>query len=323
MPTTVRLFSPDDYRAVAAVHSAALPDDPWTQKQVRFSDEHRDPRCRAQRWVAEDEGRIVGFAGYDQSAMLYHPRRFILDGAVGPRHQLRGVGSVLYDRLMSAIVPGDPLSLRVPAIPEDRGSAIRFLKDRGFREAFRAWNLLLDLRTFSASASDQTDSGLRAQGFEIRTFRELESDPLRGQKLYELVAEVQADEPTPEPVALPSYEHFVTKMLTAPELIPDAFFIAVSLSSGEYGGLSFVWSTPDATLVRSGLTGVRRRYRRRGLAFALKLRTIEFARARGCTRMSTSNAAPNEAMLAVNDRLGFVKQQALIDFVLQPVRVRA
>ena len=314
----VRLFSPADYPAVAAVHSAALPDDPRTAEEVRFSDEHRDPRCLAQRWVAEDGGQVVGFAGYDQSAILYHPRKFLLHGAVRPGHQFRGIGSALYDRLRAALVSADPISLRVQEVAEDRAPTIHFLQTRGFREVFRAWELLLNLQSARGAAPVESGSAMQTQGLEIHTLRELESDSARDAKLYDLVREVQADEPTPEPVNLPSYEHFVNNMLAAPELIPDAFFVAVSRSSGEYAGLSFLWSTPDAALVRGGLTGVRRQYRRRGLAFALKLRTIEFARSHGHSQISTSNAAPNQAMLALNERLGFVKQRAFIDFVLEP-----
>ena len=56
-------------------------------------------------------------------------------------------------------------------------------------------------------------------------------------------------------------------------------------------------------------------YRRRGIALALKLRGIAYAKAQGRPTIKTWNESNNRAMLAINDALGFVKQPAWIDFV--------
>ena len=64
--------------------------------------------------------------------------------------------------------------------------------------------------------------------------------------------------------------------------------------------------------MHTGLTGVRRRYRRRGVALALKLRGIHYARARGYSFVRVDNDSANVPMLALNERLGFVREPAWV-----------
>lgn len=57
-----------------------------------------------------------------------------------------------------------------------------------------------------------------------------------------------------------------------------------------------------------------RAYRRQGVALALKLRGIAYAKQHAYTTLRTSVDATNTASLALNERLGFVKQPAWIIF---------
>ena len=53
-------------------------------------------------------------------------------------------------------------------------------------------------------------------------------------------------------------------------------------------------------------------YRRRGIAFALKLEAIRYAKSRGFAVIRTNNHVVNHAMLQVNAALGFVPKPARI-----------
>ncbi len=55
-------------------------------------------------------------------------------------------------------------------------------------------------------------------------------------------------------------------------------------------------------------------YRGLGIATALKLRTIEYAQRDGYRVIRTFNSSRNDAMLAINQNLGFVRQPAWIGF---------
>jgi len=66
-------------------------------------------------------------------------------------------------------------------------------------------------------------------------------------------------------------------------------------------------------ILETGLTGVDRQYRRRGLATALKCQVIEVAQRLGARRILTSNEE-NNPMFQLNLRLGFEAQPAEVDW---------
>jgi GNAT superfamily N-acetyltransferase len=86
------------------------------------------------------------------------------------------------------------------------------------------------------------------------------------------------DAPSTEPFAKPTLTEFDERILQDPELDEDAFFIAIA-AAGSFVGMSNLWrKVPTGKRFGAGLTGVVRAYRRPGIATALKVRTIEYAR---------------------------------------------
>ena len=104
------------------------------------------------------------------------------------------------------------------------------------------------------------------------------------------------------------------EVLESPAATPDAYYIAVS-PEGRYLGVSNLWrSLEDPTFIWQGLTGVRREARGKGIAMALKLATVEYARTHGIGEIKTWNDQRNQPMLRINEAMGFVKQPAWIRF---------
>ncbi len=71
----------------------------------------------------------------------------------------------------------------------------------------------------------------------------------------------------------------------------------------------------DPSLLHQELTGVIAPFQGHKVATALKLRTVEYARQHGYRTIRTFNSSRNEAMLAINRKLGFVPMPAWIGFV--------
>jgi GNAT superfamily N-acetyltransferase len=143
------------------------------------------------------------------------------------------------------------------------------------------------------------------QGITITNLAaERQKDEDSFKKLHELVQLVSADMPSTAPFTPISYEQWEAFELKNPSLLPEGYMIAKDGS--KYVGLSTVWRLDQEPrgLVQ-GNTGVRREYRGRGIAVALKLKVIDFARRNGYEKMKTWNASNNAPMLAVNAKLGF------------------
>jgi len=106
---------------------------------------------------------------------------------------------------------------------------------------------------------------------------------------------------------------------------------AIEFASFLMGGVNFLTTAmtmraPGMTffripiLVWQQLTAVHREFQGHGIAAALKLRTIAYARMHGFREIRTFNSSRNEPMLAINTKLGFIRQPAWIDFLLEPAQ---
>jgi predicted GNAT superfamily acetyltransferase len=96
--------------------------------------------------------------------------------------------------------------------------------------------------------------------------------------------------------------------------LPDAHFLAID-REGRYLGVSNLFAAlDDPTFLWQGLTGVRRASRGKGIAMALKLRTVRYALDRGVEHIKTWNDQYNRPMLAINEAMGFERQPAWITY---------
>ena len=312
MSFLIRPFTPEDYAATLAISRVIHPDFAATEDEMRYWDEHRDPTHKFQRWVAEQNGRVVAQAQYNQSLEGYHPRKFWLSISVHPDAQRQGIGSALYEHIMAAVQQFDPLNIR-GRVREDMPPGVHFLQARGFQDEWKDWESHLNVTTFDASPYQGLEEKLREQGIEIQSLKELESDPERYHKLLEMENEVAQDIPSLDGITPLSFDQYMDLFINNSQSLPEAHFVA--MHNGKYIGTTGLWKSdadPDFT---NNLTGVTRAYRHRGIALALKLRGIAYAREHGGTIIKTWNDSPNAAMIAINMQLGFVRKVGWITFL--------
>lgn len=310
------LANPTHYASVAAVYNALYPQNGITAADIAENEKRRDPKFKNQRWIAVADNRIVGVGLYSQSIWFAHPQKFTLWIGVLPGHQRCGYGAALYDAIMKGLRPYNPIALRA-TVTENCPQGIRFLEKRDFVEVIRDVRSELDVAAFDLARFRDLEGSFCASGIEIKTLLELEQDPKRNQKLYNLDWELSMDVPGNLAAGMGrrGLNEYVEYAITGSFARPEGFFVAVK--GDEYIGLSHVLLFQKDAILFQGLTGVKAPYRRQGIGIALKARVIKYAKAAGYTIIKAENDAKNTPMLALNERLGYVRQPDLVTFEKQ------
>jgi GNAT superfamily N-acetyltransferase len=323
MSISIRPFNSADYERIAEINNSAYSDDegkptfPKSAAQFREGDDERPDYIKFARWVAEVGGRVVGVGEYDQAARRYDPRKFFVDVFVDPAYHRQGIGTALYNQVDTALRKLNPLSGR-GMVREDLPHSFQFLGKRGWNEVQRTWESQLDLAAVDVAPLMESIQPLQQYGVTITTLSELEADPQHRNdvyaKLHDLVWQIRQDMPDVDAPTRETFEQFLEWRLQNPRLLRNAYFVAVH--NGAYIGVSnYNRDDDDSTLLHTDTTGVLRTYRRQGIALALKVMGLVYGKGNGYTRILTNNESSNRAMLAINERLGFVKSPAWIDLV--------
>ena len=191
---------------------------------------------------------------------------------------------------------------------------MRFLDRAGYALVERRWESTLDLRRCDLSELQGAVDQVVATGIHIMSVAAFSSD--RGdwkRDLHRLYTEVEADTPAAFPIQSARFEDFEALSLGR-RFVGDGYFVA--LDGDQLVGLTEPQPVDDVSnAIEQNLTGVRSDYRNRGIAYALKSQAAIWAARAGYTSIRTQNAESNAAMLAVNDRLGFERKRATIEYL--------
>lgn len=300
-----------DYRSLAATLNAIWQDLKTTPEVLKEYDRRQGPNRLLQRFVAEIAGTTVGHGAYRQMGWSPTPDGIFIDVNVHPDHQRRGVGGAIYDHLTEALKQHDPRFLWADA-REDRRRAVQFLSGRGFEPTMRTVVSRLNVSEFDAGPFLAGQRTVPGSDVDVCSLDRLMTPvPDWRNRCWDLLWELRQDMPHAlEPTRQP-FDSFI-KMFKSPNFTPGAWFIARDGDS--WVGISNVWpDRADTTLFHTGVTGVVRSHRRRGIATDLKLRAIEFVRVQGGNVIDTSNEESN-SMLDLNQALGFRPKPAWISF---------
>lgn len=311
MSITIRTGTNEDYAAVVALRNRTTPELAISVEKWQADDAARPAHCVFGLLCAERDGELVGYARYAQYADLYQPGKFFVNVCVAPEAQRDGLATRLLQALEAALEPLNPQILRA-TVREDRKGAMIWAMREGFKEISSRYTSELKVKDFDCRAYDSLIEQLAAAGIELRPVSDLRADPRHIPKLHDLFTRVDADVPMADTTTALSRDQFIKQVLEAPYFNADGSFVAVDVR--EYIGLNFVFKMREGVL-DIDLTGTERGYRRRGIATALKVKGIEYAQKAGFHTICTTNDATNAAIISINDRMGFVRRPALVQFV--------
>ena len=312
--TKLRAFHDPDWPTVTAIASARAGGDTpayklWVARREKFD----ESKYFRRQYVVENARakQIVAYGAVEQSVYLPKYRLLLL---TAPDRLERGLADQLFDQLSSDLIEAKAITVSCRQYASET-ELIEFLKSRGFEETSRVLELRLNVAAASFSAQP-------IESISITTFAEERiRDPRCVEKLYELTTLLEQDDPARGPIAPPAYNAREALMwLEMPYVLPDAYFIAKH--GDEYVGVSNVSlfeAVPGG--LTQGFTGVKREYRRRGVATALQICGIIYAQTHGYQIVQSFTRPEQSAMRALNEKLGFepVCEEVLLEKCLREV----
>ena len=285
------------FERLVAVRNLVWPFDPLS------ADDYRD----WQRQAGEMASLLVTEAGQDvaggSGVVGWHspPGVGRVPIWVLPEHRGRGVGSELLARLSAWLRDRDCVEATSPVFEEDAAS-LAWAERRDFVEVGRNSVLALDLAMF-----DEPPTPLPL-GVEIVTWAD-RPDTARG--MYEVMLEAAPDIPGEDDAEIQPFESWLENDMQGLSDRPDATFVAIA-DDEVVGFAKLAFSAGDSEVVFHDLTGVKRGWRRRGVAGALKRAQIEWARASGFSRLKTFNEERNEPIRRLNERYGYRQEPGFV-----------
>ncbi|MCG3088388.1 GNAT family N-acetyltransferase [Sporosarcina cyprini] len=305
---------PDDYPHVAALFNTIEPDS-VTAQSLEEEDRHVPATSHLTlnehgllagfgrtRVVAEnEEGAIIGY-GASFRAPWTDPGQFGSTFCVHPDYRNQGVGSLLLAHI-EKWANEQQASILLSTVHDWIDASLPFVEKRGFQLDAHVFDLLLDLRR-TYDPVQQKDAAAQAMRSGIRfiTFAEIRGEDSE-QKLYELCVETAKDNPG-QYGSLPPLEQWRNEFL--PEDISRDDWIFIALDGDRFVGVTQLFTTDEEGVLYTNYTGVRKEYRGRGIAKALKQLSIECALKEGAHTLTTDAEESNAPMQAINRGFGFL-----------------
>lgn len=303
-PYSIRRLRPEDF-------------DRWAQLCLEYdreamSADHR--RKRLSEWQQNDpridltaeapDGRAVGFGTY--SHREHHAdRAFFMSMDVDPEFQGQGIGAAML-ALFEEYGAANGATIVTAFVREGNADARRFMEKRGYPKERDVFRSALNLEHFSvAPFADQLAEN--RGDLQIRSWEELGDTPEHKRRLYEM-SRLSDTAPDMDIWGFPDQDQFELDMFGSPWFTPDCLLIAEC--DGSWAGLHTSGPTEKgSTAWTTDYTGVVPEFRGRGIGMALKLRGLQIAQAAGGKDITTHNDSENRWMLAINEQLGFQRQQ--------------
>ena len=293
----IREIGPDELEAWLAVAGEVRPD------RAGSVEDYLDWKRQAEDMVwfvasvdGQDAGCALAYVGWHSAPGTGTGEAFVL-----PEHRGAGVGFELYRELASWVAERGCVTLET-TVAEDDAASLAWANLHGFREIGRNSRLVLDLTAIEAPAVDPPE------GVEIVSWADR---PDLTRAVYEVACEAYPDVPGEENNRMDSFEAWLAKDMHGDSDRPEATFIAiVDGDVAAYAKLSL--SSSDPKVAHHDMTGVRRAFRGRGIAGALKRAEIAWAKQAGYERLSTQNEVRNEPIRRLNERHGYTVQPGVV-----------
>lgn len=249
------------------------------------------------------KGEVVGFnfAGHYPSMK---PHQYYVNVVVDPAHRQQGIGAQLWNNL-SRYLRAQGAHALLAEVNEGDPIHYRFAEKRGFTPRTHQLRAILDLQRFDERKFDAITTQVEAMGIRLTSFANMEQTEENIRKLYDINGVAALDDPASDGAYI-NYANWKKVVLGASWFQPEGQMIA--LDGNKFVGMSAITYNQEEQTGFTLISGVDAAYRDRKIMQALKLRAINYARAKGATRVVTDVETVNAPMRAINQKFGFLEE---------------
>jgi len=297
MDAIVRLTASRDDEAV----SLAIYNEVWPRAAVTMDevDSYKASSIAYADHLALLDGEPVG-----SGAVAILPSRPDVASAsitVLAQHRGHGAGTALYREISSWCAAHGIEAIEEP-IEEEDAPSIEYARRRGFAEIERYGRMVLDLGGVEPP-KDPPPAGIEIVSWAAR--------PELARGIYEVAVEAYPDMPGNAADEMEPYEAWLAHDMQGSADRPEATFVA--LAGDEVVGFAkFFLTAAQPADAYHDTTGVKRAWRGRGIAGALKRAQIAWAKQQGYRRLVTGNEMRNEPIRRLNTRLGYREESGRV-----------
>jgi GNAT superfamily N-acetyltransferase len=301
--TLSRPFEPGDYPRLAEIRNL-WELEPVTAEELEEEDSRADPNgIRRRVMLTEADGTTVGYAMTVRESEDPEGDWWVTIGLDLPYRGQDRARDAVRPLLEFAYANGGKVARDY--FRTDCARSRRFAERIGATYVEDMFESLYDLKADGGAPLDTFKSRLSDQGITILRFSELGDESEENlRRLHALYVPVEADMPGIYYRWERPFENFMREVVRDPAFRTDGVLIAVH--EDQWIGLAIVQEKDGKAFNQT--TGVLPEYRGRGIASGLKAHSIEWARSIGANTIRTYNHSTNEAMLAINRKLGYVPE---------------
>ena len=214
----IRPFRDSDGLAAAELFRELLPEFMLTAELLVHWIRTLPERAHGRHWVAEDAGRLVGYAEGEVSWTKVEPGICGIWVAITEDARGRGLGSRMFDLAESHLLEHGARVLRSSTRSGDERS-IRFLEARGFRHTRTTRTWTLDPRDVDLAALVELEAAKQAEGLRVAPLGDVRDRPRDLHAVYE---EAHADIPSDHEAGPLPYDEWFSETLDNPLLDDEA-----------------------------------------------------------------------------------------------------
>ncbi|MEZ4711576.1 MAG: GNAT family N-acetyltransferase [Caldilineaceae bacterium] len=299
----IEIADPEAHYDALATFLNHFEPDPIAAADIREWDRRNVDNILRRAIVRADDGAVIGYSVALQGPWN-QPGEFYLWVGVDAKHRRQGIGQRLFEHGVEFIQSHSGTAI-TSEVSEDQADGLRFAKERSFAQVRHTFQSRVDLADFDETAFAGLVDAAHAEGIRFYTMADIADTEEARRALYDINRRVSLQDPGSGGL-FPTFDEFNRDVFAAPWYRAEGQFLAAD--GDRVVGMCAVGYFQESNSMYNMMTGVDEAYRGRGIAQALKVLAMRWAKAYGADYIRTNNNSENAPMLAINRKLSYQPQ---------------